>query len=83
MDDYIFPCFNSCLQVDNGGPIRIASSPTNPLASMSSTDNLSHILFEKDHHIATLQSSLDQSDQEKMRLSEQVTDYKRLKSISF
>ena len=42
-----------------------------------SSDSLSHILFEKDHQIATLQSSLDQSEQEKMSLSEQVTDYKR------
>ncbi len=45
---------------------------------MNSTDNLSHILFEKDHQIATLQSGLDQSEQEKMKLLDQVTDYKRL-----
>ena len=42
-----------------------------------SGNNLSHIMFEKDHQIATLQSSLDQSEQDKMKLSEQVTDLQR------
>ena len=51
-------------------------SPTTPVTRMSG-DNLSHIMFEKDHQIATLQSSLDQSEQDKMKLSEQVTDLQR------
>ena len=53
-----------------------SSSPVENLGTGS--EGLSHIMFEKDHLIATLQSSLDQANQEKLGLSEQVTNLQRL-----
>lgn len=34
-------------------------------------------MFEKDHQIATLQSSLEQTEQDRVKLSEEVTELRR------
>ena len=58
-----------CLQAE-GDVARIVSPP-------DPGPNLSHIMFEKDHQIAMLQSSNEQAEQEKMKLVEQVTELRR------
>ena len=48
-----------------------------PVSPPDPGPNLSHIMFEKDHQIAMLQSSNEQAEQEKMKLLEQVTELRR------
>lgn len=48
-----------------------------PVSLTSGNGALSHIMFEKDHQIATLQSSLEQAEQDRVKLSEEVTELRR------
>ena len=46
-------------------------------SDIAGNGTLSHIMFEKDHQIATLRSSLDQSEMDKVKLSEEITELRR------
>ncbi|XP_003387401.1 PREDICTED: CAP-Gly domain-containing linker protein 1-like isoform X2 [Amphimedon queenslandica] len=57
--------------------LPLEPEPISPARSDTSGNDFSHIMFEKNHQIATLKSSLEQSEQDKVKLSEETTELRR------